>query len=106
MVDLTKMGNVRFKVDEKSKLMGQIGLNVGMTMGMSATFVAIMLAQMQLWLKIFSGLGVFCAIIMMFGGVLRSTQQLKAYKAAMAEFEKINKPADDSDASKTTGYVG
>jgi hypothetical protein len=64
--------------------------------------VAVVLANMQVWYKIFAGFGLFCAFIMQFGGIIKSFGQLKAYNAAMAEFDKLGK--DNKDAPR--GYVG
>jgi len=101
MVDLTKVNKVSFKIDEVAKLRAAVGLNIGMTLGMAAAFVAIMLATMATWYKIFAGIGIFCAVLMQLGGVIRSIQQLKAYKNAMAEYAKLNLNKDNP-----TGYVG
>lgn len=90
-MDLTKLNNLQFKLDEKAKLRAQIGLSIGMIPMFLAAFVAVViLSQLQLWYKIAAGLGLGCATIMQIGGAVSSIARYKAYKQAMAEFERMN----------------
>ena len=101
MANLKNLKNIKFQLDERGKLRAQIGMSIGMTIGIGAAFVAIViLAQMQLWYKICVGIGLGCAFLMQLGGVTGSIGRLKAYNAAMAEYEKLN------TSQETTTYHG
>jgi len=91
MVDLTKLSDVKFQLDERAKLRAQIGLNIGMIPMFIAAFVAaVILSQLATWYKIAVGIGIGCAIIMQIGGAVGSIARYKAYNAAMAEYERLN----------------
>ena len=91
MVDLTKLKNVSFKIDERGKLRAQIGLSLGMIPMLIAMFVAIViLSQLQLWYKIAAAIGLGCALIMQMGGAMSAIGRYKAYNAAMTEYERLN----------------
>ena len=87
-------------IDEKMQLRATIGLNIGMALGMTAAFVAIVVSAMQLWYKIFAAFGIFCAICLQVAGVVSAYQRLNAYTKAMEEYKKLN------TSTETTPYVG
>ena len=90
MVDLSKLKNVKFQIDERAKLRAAIALNIGMSFGMIAAFVAVILSSMAIWYKIFAAFGLFCATLLQLSGVLSTIKRLKDYNAAMKEFEKFS----------------
>lgn len=117
MVNLKNISKIKFQLDEKGKLRAQIGLSIGMIPMFLAAFVAIViLSQLQLWYKVAAGVGLGCALIMQIGGAIGSIARYKAYKAAMAEFEKLNSGAggagsngveiNNVSAEGPAGYVG
>ena len=105
MVDLTKVKDVSFKLDEKGKLRAQIGLNIGMIPMLIAAFIATaILSKMQLWLKISAGIGIACMLIMQISGVVGAIGRYKAYVSAMAEYEKFN--TTPTTTSAQPAYTG
>jgi hypothetical protein len=95
MVDLKKLKDVSFKLDERGKLRAQIGLNLGILPMFIAAFVAVViLSDLQLWYKVAAGIGLGCAAIMQLGGAIGAIGRYKAYNNAMAEFERLNTNTD------------
>jgi hypothetical protein len=92
MVDLSKLKDVKLPSlnDERMKLRAMIALNIGMAMGMLAAFIAILLANMVWYYKTFAAFGLFCACCLQLFGVFSTIKQLKAYNAAMKEYERLN----------------
>ena len=95
MVNLKNLKNVKFKLDEKGKLLSQIGLSAGMIPMLVAAFIGtVILSQLQIWYKIAAGVGIGCMLIMQINGVMSFIAQYKAYNAAMAEYERFNTNTD------------
>lgn len=112
MVDFSKVKNVKFTIDEGMKMRAQIGLNIGMTIGMFGAGVCSVIFIQNIWLRIFSGLGFSCAILLQTFGCIAALQQYKSYQAAMRMFR--GEPANPNDVSTNPqsdkqmkgGYIG
>ena len=102
MVDLTKLKELKApKIsDERTKIRTTIGLNIGVSLAIIAIFIATIISGMVLWEKIFVAFGVFCMIILQVSGIINSIKGLKAYNAAMTEYERLN------TSQETTSYHG
>ena len=103
MVDITKVNKISFKIDEKAKLRAAIGLNIGMCLGIGASFVALCFADMQTWYRVFALIGTGCGFFLLLGGAINTVMQYKAYMNSMKEFEKLNAGAGPIGP---TPYVG
>ena len=103
MVDLTKVKDVKFKLDESMKMRAQIGLNIGMTIGMLGAGIISVIFIENIWLRIFSGLGFFCAVLLQTFGCYAAIKQLQNYETAMKMFANTE---SSEDLKRKEGYIG
>lgn len=77
------------KLSQKIQLRAAVGWSAGLAVGMTGAFVVLMFfTPMNPALRIFMGIGLFCAIGATTFQLITSIEMLKNYNAALKMFEK------------------
>jgi len=90
------------KLSQKVQLRASVGWNAGLAVGMAGVLVVLSFSPMKLGMRIFTSIGLLCAIGATIFQLITSIEMLKNYNAALKMFEKkepfgINFPNQSKD---------
>lgn len=76
------------KLSQKIQLRAAVGWNAGLAVGMAGVLVVLSFSPMKLGMRIFTTIGLLCAIGATVFQLITSIEMLKNYNAAIKMFEK------------------